>query len=117
MNPAGFSIGRAYLTPGDHVPCVICKRDGEKIGYIALRTWLGQDGVSSWSYYLDRRFLGLWYGKEAARLAVTILKAVDPQMPIKLSTEADNIKAQRLYTSIGFVKSEEMDGDDLVFVL
>ena len=48
---------------------------------------------------------------------MTILKAADPQMPIKLSTEADNIKAQRLYTSIGFVKSEEMDGDDLVFVL
>ncbi|MBP3520705.1 MAG: GNAT family N-acetyltransferase [Oscillospiraceae bacterium] len=117
VNPAGFSIGRAYLAPGDNVPCVICKRDGEKIGYIALRTWIVKDGGFSWSYYLDRRFQGLGYGKEAARLAVAILKAVDPQMPVKLSTEVDNIKAQRLYTSIGFVKSEEMDGDDLVFVL
>lgn len=117
VNPAGFSIGRAYLAPGDNVPCVICKRDGEKIGYIALRTWIVKDGGFSWSYYLDRRFQGLGYGKEAACLAVAILKAMDPQMPIKLSTEVDNIKAQRLYTSIGFVKSEELDGDDLVFVL
>ncbi len=37
-------------------------------------------------------------------------------MPIKLSAEADNVKAQKLYCSIGFVKSNEMDGDDLVFV-
>lgn len=117
VNPAGFSIGKAYLAPGDHVPCVICKRDGEKIGYIVLRTWLGETSGFSWSYYLDRRFQGLGYGKEAARLAVTILKAADPKMPVKLSTEMDNIKAQRLYTSIGFVKSEELDGDDLVFIL
>lgn len=38
-------------------------------------------------------------------------------MPIRLSTEALNIKAQKLYASIGFVLSEERDGDDLVFVL
>lgn len=117
VNPAGFSIGKAYLAPGDHVPCVICKRDGEKIGYIVFHIWLGEGRGFTWGYYLDRRFQGLGYGKEAARLAVAILNAVDPQMPIKLSTEADNIKAQRLYTSIGFVRSEEMDGDDLVFVL
>ena len=46
-----------------------------------------------------------------------ILKAADPQMPVKLATEPHNAKAQQLYESIGFVKSEEMDGDDLVFIL
>lgn len=117
VNPAGFSIGRAYLAPGDNVPCVICKRDGEKIGYIVFHIWLGEGRGFTWSYYMDRRFQGLGYGKEAARLAVTILKAADPQMPIKLATEPHNAKAQKLYASIGFVKSEEMDGDDLVFVL
>lgn len=117
VNPAGFSIGRAYLAPGDNVPCVICKRDGEQIGYIVFRKWLGEGNASSWSYYLDKGSQGLGYGKEAAGLAVTILKAADPQTPIKLSTEAANARAQRLYSSIGFVKSEELDGDDLVFIL
>ena len=116
VNPAGFSIGRAYLSPGDHVPCVICKRDGEKIGYIVLHIWLGEGRAFTWSYYLDRRFQGMGYGKEAARLAVAILKAADPQTPVKLSTEADNTRAHRLYESIGFERSEELDGDDLVFV-
>ena len=117
VNPAGFSIGRAYLSPGDHIPCVICKRDGERIGYIVLHIWLGEGRGFTWSHYMDRRFQGLGYGKEAARLAVAILKAADPQMPVKLSTEPHNAKAQRLYESIGFVRSEELDGDDLVFVL
>lgn len=117
VNPAGFSIGRAYLAPGSNVPCVICKKDGERIGYIVFRTWLGEGDGFNWSYYLDKDSQGLGYGKEAARLAVAILKGANPQMPIKLSTEVANTKAQRLYESIGFVKSEEMDGDDLVFIL
>lgn len=117
VNPAGFSIGRAYLAPQDNVPCVICKSDGERIGFIVLRTWSGDDSGFNWSYYIDRSFQGLGYGKAAARLAVKILKTVDPQMPIKLSTEAFNTKAQKLYCSIGFEKTDELDGDDLVFVL
>lgn len=117
VNPAGFSIGRAYLAPQNNVPCVICKSDGERIGYIVLRKWLGKDVSFDWSYYIDRSFQGLGYGKAAAKLAVKILKAVDPQMPIKLSTEVANVKAQKLYCSIGFEKSDELDGDDLVFVL
>ncbi len=116
VNPAGFSIGRAYLAPDDNVPCVICKSDGERIGYIVFRKWLGKGDGFNWSYYIDREFQGHGYGKAAARLAIKILKSVDPKMPIKLSAEADNVKAQKLYCSIGFVKSDEMDGDDLVFV-
>lgn len=117
VNPAGFSIGRAYLAPQDNVPCVICKKDGERIGYIVLRKYLGKGEGFNWSYYIDRKFQGMGYGKAAAKLAVKILKSVDSIMPIKLTTETDNVKAQRLYCSIGFTKSDELDGDDLVFVL
>ncbi|MCI8799720.1 MAG: hypothetical protein HFH88_07885 [Lachnospiraceae bacterium] len=46
-----------------------------------------------------------------------ILKTAAPDVPIKLSAETDNVKAQRLYLSIGFVKTDEMDGDDFVFRL
>ena len=114
VNPAGFSIGRAYLHPEDHVPCIIwwgtCR-----IGYIVLRKW-GGSKATSWSYYLDTQHQGKGLGRSAARLAVQILKAAAPEQPIKLSTEKENIKAQHLYRSIGFTLSSEMDGDDLVFV-
>lgn len=117
VNPAGFSIGRAYLSPQDNLPCVICKTDGEQIGYIVFRMWLGEGCGTNWSYYLDVRFQGMGYGKAAAELAVRILKTASPDMPIYLATEAANTKAQRLYQSIGFAKTDQLDGDDLVFLL
>lgn len=113
VNPAGFSIGRAYLNPEDNIPCIILLND-TPIGYIVLRKW--DNTTNSWSYYLDRDYQGRGHGKAAARLAIQILKAADPQKPIKLSTEAANEKAHHLYRSIGFRHLGEMDGDDLVFV-
>ena len=77
----------------------------------------GSGWNDNWSYYLDKGWQGRGYGESAARLAIRILKTVDEAMPIKLSTEADNKKAQRLYEKIGFQKLDELDGDDLVFRL
>jgi diamine N-acetyltransferase len=113
VNPAGFSIGRAYLHPEKNVPCIIL-HDNIPVGYICLRK--SADGSNSWSYYLDQRHQHRGYGSAAARLAVKLLKAAEPHTPIKLSVEKENVKAQDLYRSIGFTLSQEMDGDDLVFI-
>ena len=96
---------------------MICKADGERIGYLVLRTWIGRSvDAASWSYYLDAACQGQGLGKKAAMLAVHILKTAGIQH-LRLSTEAGNVKAQRLYTDIGFMKLDELDGDDLVFGL
>ena len=113
VNPAGFSIGRAYLNPQDHIPCIILK-DDLRIGYIVLRRWIGEH-ANSWSYYISRQHQGQGFGKAAAQLAIQILTAADPNAPIKLSAEQANRNAQRLYTSLGFHHFGELDGDDLVF--
>ena len=113
VNPAGFSIGRAWLNPESNIPCII-RRGNTRIGYIVLRKWTG-DSATSWSYYLDKAQQGHGYGKAAARLAVKILKTAMPELPVKLSAEKDNTKAHRLYESVGFLLTDEIDGDDLVF--
>lgn len=115
VNPAGFSIGRAYLHPENNCPCLIVSDTDGPVGFINLDMWLGKGTAFNWSYYIDKDQQGRGYGRKAAQLAVRIFKSVDPDMSIKLSTEADNLKAQRLYLSLGFQKLEEMDGDDLVF--
>ena len=113
VNPAGFSLGRAYLNPKNHLPCIIWK-DNKRIGFILLCRW--SDGsANSWSYYLDHSYQGQGYGRAAALLAIRILKAAEPTMPIKLAVEQSNKKAQSLYRSIGMQENGEMDGDDLVF--
>ncbi len=115
VNPAGFSIGRAYLQPETNIPCLILSENAP-IGFILLRQWADGSG-NGWSYCIDRQHQGRGYGKAAARLAVQLLKAAAPEMPVKLSAEANNAKAHSLYRQIGFILSDELDGDDLIFVL
>ncbi len=117
VNPAGFSVGRAYLAPNDNVPCVICRADSERIGFIVFRKWSGSEPGFNWSYFIDLKYQGMGYGRAAAELAIKILRAAGPEMPIRLSTEAHNTRARKLYQSLGFTKTDELDGDDPVFVL
>ena len=117
VNPAGFSIGRAYLNPDDNLPCLVCTQEGRPIGFIHFLRWLGEGSAVSWSFYIDHREQGCGYGKAAAQLAVRLLKTAFPDEPIKLSTETNNEKAQALYRALGFRQLDERDGDDLVFGL
>ena len=116
VNPAWFSIGRAYLRPEDNLPCLICA-DGEPVGFISLCKWLAQGDAYSWSFFIDKDHQGRGCGRRAAKLAIRLLKAADPTKPIKLAAERSNEQAQRLYASLGFSRLPEMDGDDLVFGL
>ena len=114
VNPAGFSIGRAYLHPESNIPCIIWNGN-TRIGYIVLREW-NRNEATSWSFYLSKEHQGYGYGRAAAKLAIQILLAAAPDTPIKLSTEKANHKAQQLYLDLGFHPTDELDGDDLVFI-
>ncbi len=117
VNPAWFTIGRAYLHPQDHYPCLICDEKGDPIGFIDLDRWLGNGESYSWSYFIDCDHQGKGYGTAAGLLAIRLLRQADPNMPIKLAVEKDNARAQKLYRALGFALLDEMDGDDLVFGL
>ena len=117
VNPAWFSIGRAYLSREDNYPCIIYNEKDERIGFINLCKWLGRGDAYSWSYFIDVRYQKMGYGRAAARLAIDLLRSADPEKQIKLSTEVSNTSAQGLYVSLGFEKLDETDGDDLVFGL
>lgn len=117
VNPAWFSIERAYLFPEANLPCLIENEQSEPIGFLNLCQWAAESDTSSWSCFIGRRHQKKDCGKAAAQLAVHILKTAAPEKPIKLATEAQNLPAQSLYVSLGFQKLPEMDGDDLVFAL
>ncbi|MBR4435780.1 MAG: GNAT family N-acetyltransferase [Clostridia bacterium] len=117
VNPTWFSVGRAYLNPNDNCPCLIYNEGSTPIGFMNLLKWTWRNAEMSWSFFIDKAFQGRGYGRQAAMLAIRILRSVEPDTPIKLSAEADNQSAHRLYLSLGFRLSDEKDGDDLVFVL
>lgn len=93
VNPAWFSIGRAYIAPDDNYPCIICSSNGENIGFINLDTWLGEGDALSWSYFIDQNEQGKGYGRKAAELAIEILQSVSGGKMIKVATERSNEKS------------------------
>ncbi len=115
VNPPGFSIGRAYLNPNDNVPCVIL-HNNRRVGYIVLRRSLFDGASTDWSYCISADEQGNGYGTQAAKIAIHILTTAFPLMPIKLSVDENNYKAQKLYESLGFCKNGETDGDDAVYM-
>ena len=131
VNPAGFSIGRAYLFPNDNVPYLIfAQEQGQEIpiGFILLRFSCNTGDKRSWRYYSTRPPRTNWsyfivpehqnkgYGTLSAKLAIRLLLQAAPEYPIELTTEQSNLKAQNLYMKLGFEKADELDGDDFVFL-
>ena len=116
VNPAWFSIGRAYLSREDNLPCLVTERDGTAVGFINIGRWLGSGDACTWSFFIDGDHQGKGYGRRTAKLAVDILRATGCRQ-IKLAAETANKAAQRLYMSLGFRRLEEMDGEDLVYGL
>ena len=72
VNPVWFSLGRAYLAPEDHDPCLIENERREPIGFLCFTAWAD---AYSWSYFLDVRQQGRGYGKRAAQLALRLLRS------------------------------------------
>ena len=77
VNPVWFSLGRAYLAPEDHDPCLIENERREPIGFLCFTAWAD---AYSWSYFLDVRQQGRGYGKRAAQLALRLLRLADPRI-------------------------------------
>ena len=48
VNPVWFSLGRAYLAPEDHDPCLIENERREPIGFLCFTAWAD---AYSWSYF------------------------------------------------------------------
>jgi len=60
VNPAWFSVGRAYLAPEDNLPCLIYCED-RPIGFICFSKWLAEGDAYSWSYFIGSEHQGKGY--------------------------------------------------------
>ena len=58
---------------------------------------------------IDRRFQGRGYGRRAAECILETMKRDYPHMDIYLSAYEENSGAIRLYESLGFVRTGELD--------
>ncbi len=125
------SIIEAYiaLTENNHVFTFGIYKDDIPIGFLMIGFDVNSDdeGAPSiakgnyniWRLMIDKKFQGKGFGKKAMDLAIEFVNTF-PCGTAKycwLSYENDNDVAQQLYKSVGFVETDEKDGEEIVAIL
>ena len=109
-----YGVAEVQFHP-TYLPYAICD-DETMVGFI-IYGYLPEDPLKWWIPLLiiDHRYQGKGYGRAAME---AVIKTVREQVPdckeIALSYKQDNTAAERLYLSVGFEKTDEIDDRDQV---
>ena len=80
---------------------------------------IAKGNYNIWRFMIDKKFQGKGFGKKAMNLALEFVNTF-PCGTAKycwLSYESDNDVAHKLYKSVGFVETDEKDGEEIVAIL
>lgn len=125
------SIIEAYIaiTENNHVFTFGIYKDDTPIGFLMIGYDVNSDGEGApkiakgnyniWRLMIDKKFQGKGFGKKAMNLALEFVNtfACGRAKYCWLSYESDNDVARELYKSVGFVETDEIDGEEIVAVL
>ena len=80
---------------------------------------VAKENYNIWCLMIDKKFQGKGFGKKAIDLALEFINSFPCGIAkyCWLSYESDNDVAQQLYKSIGFVETDEKDGEGIVAIL
>jgi acetyltransferase len=126
-----ISIIEAYIaiTENNDVFTFGIYNDDTPIGFlmIGFDVYSDDEGAPSiakgnyniWRLMIDKKFQGKGYGKKVIELALEFINTF-PCGTAKycwLSYESDNDVARQLYKSVGYVETDEKDGEEIVAIL
>lgn len=126
-----ISIIEAYLAivENGHVFTFGIYNDDAPIGFLTIGFDVNSDDADApkiakgnyniWRFMIDKNFQGRGFGKKAMDLALEFVKTF-PYGTAKycwLSYESDNDVARQLYQTVGFVETDEKDGEEIVAIL
>ena len=125
------SIIEAYIaiTENNYVFTFGIYKDDTPVGFLMIGFDVNSDdeGVpriakgnyNIWRLMIDKKFQGKEFGKKAMDLALVFVNTF-PCGTAKycwLSYESDNDVARQLYKSVGFVETDEKDGEGIIAIL
>lgn len=111
-----YILSKAYLSPNEYYPFIVCLNDGTRIGFICLNKWQSEKDSFSFLMSIDGNYQNEKYTILAAKLAIEVFRTIDNKCPIKIFIKAEDKSAQQVYKSLGFKQSTKSDGK-LIFVL
>lgn len=125
------SIIEAYIaiTENNHVFTFGIYNDDKPVGFLMIGFDVNSDDEGApriakgnyniWRLMIDKKFQGKGFGKKAMELALEFINTF-PCGTAKycwLSYESENDVARQLYKSVGFVGTDEKDGEEIVAIL
>ena len=111
-----YSLAQAWVFYETAYPFAIYA-DDIMVGFIMMGYYKPKSIYNIWRFMIDKRYQGKGYGKAALVLAVEYLKEKYNVSEIYLSFEPDNTIAEKLYSSIGFQRTGEVENNEIVMCL
>lgn len=102
---AAIALAKAYIRPGGLTGVPLAFSVGEQMVGFALLAFAPGSADAYWlfHFFIDRRFQGRGYGREALSAVVAYLRARYPTCEVlRLVVHPENVRARRLYTTGGF---------------
>ena len=129
--PNNISIIEAYLAivENGHVFTFGIYNDDAPVGFLMIGFDMNSDDEGApriakgnyniWRFMIDKKFQGKGFGKKAMNLALEFVNTFPcgTAQYCWLSYESDNDIARQLYQSVGFVETDEKDGEEIVAIL
>lgn len=106
VDPVAWSLAEAWVFYDDSRPFAIYA-DDVMVGYVLM--YVGENSPQIINFMIDSRFQKKGYGSAAARLCVEYLCKEYNASKISLPVEPKNIAAQRLWSSVGFEMTDDME--------
>ena len=113
-----YSLAQAWVFYETAYPFAIYANDtNTMVGFIMMGFYKPKGIYNIWRFMIDERFQGKGYGREAILLAIKYLKEKYNVQEIFLSFEPDNVVAEKLYSSVGFQRTGEVEDGEIVMCL
>ena len=114
VDPVAWSLAEAWVFYDDSRPFAIYA-DDVMVGYVLM--YVGEKSHQIINFMIDSRFQKRGYGTAAARLCVEYLRQECKASRISLPVKPENIAAQRLWSSVGFEMTDDMEDGYLILRL
>ena len=106
VDPVAWSLAEAWVFYDDSRPFAIYA-DDVMVGYVLM--YIGEENHQIINFMIDSRFQKRGYGTAAAKLCIEYLRKDCNASKISLPVEPENITAQRLWSSVGFKMTDDME--------
>ena len=114
--PNVYSLAQAWVFYDTAYPFAIYA-DNTMVGFVMMGYFAEKDLYDIWRFMIDERYQKKGYGKAALLLSIEYLSKEFNVNDIFLSFEPNNVIAEKLYSSVGFKRTGEIEDGEVVMRL